>query len=404
MVSVLVVSFVNIFAQAHLYGITIDEPLQQQNGKLILAWYQSLGKNTSFLTAFPAADFEPEHGGGFQALVALIQLWFNHTNLWLVRHTVTGLAGWLGFVGIALCGYVLGGPWVALFSVIGLWLFPRYTGSMWNNPKDVPAAASFTYLIWGTLLLMKNWGNYFRTLAYGALVGVLMGIATAIRANTLSWVGVLGVLLVCWWVSNYSIAWSTGRLRATIVWQVGAVLIIAATTMVSTILCWPYAFLSPVANIVHSLQVLAHYPWDGANLFWGQFILALDLPILYVPIWLIVGTPPVLLVLAAIGSGLLIIRSRRNIHDKEKIQGRAMLAWVVLIGFVVSVAPLLLLHPVLYNTMRQMLYLFPLLILLGAYGFKESSIFIWNDRTTLLNEIPIKTNRSRGNADCNHVS
>lgn len=265
LLGVLVVSLVSVFTQAHLYAVTVDESPQQTYGQAVLAWYQSHGANKSFLTVLPPTFYEPEHGGGFQALVDLIEHGFSQTNIWLVRHTVTGLAGWLGFVAMALCGYAIGGPWIALAAAVGLWLFPRYTGAMWNNPKDVPAASSYVFLIWATILLAKNWQYRLRSVALGVLVGVTWGAAIAIRVNSLSWLGVLVVLLAGWWVVHGGAVLRARTIAATLVQQASVALALAGTTLGATMLLWPFAFLNPIANVWKSIVVLAHYLHPGGG-------------------------------------------------------------------------------------------------------------------------------------------
>jgi hypothetical protein len=73
LVVLLGIALLTVFVQADQYGITIDEPLQDQYGRSTLAWYESMGRDTSFLTSFPASDFQPQHGAAFETLVAAAQ-------------------------------------------------------------------------------------------------------------------------------------------------------------------------------------------------------------------------------------------------------------------------------------------------------------------------------------------
>lgn len=96
----------------------------------------------------------------------------------------------------------------------------------------------------------------------------------------------------------------------------------------------------------------------------------------YVPVWLIVSTPPMILALATIGLAVLMARTTRA----RTMRADDLAIWVAVIGFVVSLAPLVLLHPVLYNTMRQFLYLFPPLILLAVCGLRDGVVCLWQAR------------------------
>ncbi len=156
----------------------------------------------------------PEHGGVFDAGLVAMQHVFKHSDPWIVRHTFTGLTGWLGLVAIALCGLELGGPWVALAAAVGLWLYPRYYGAIYNNPKDIPAAVSFTFVIWATLVLVNRWKRNEASIGASILLGCCIGAAVAIRVTALSWFAVLALLLAGWWVINGAAVWRQRRMLA----------------------------------------------------------------------------------------------------------------------------------------------------------------------------------------------
>ena len=54
----LVTAFASIFVFADQYGITIDEPNEDAYGQLVLNWYTSLGKDTSFMAYHPSQVYK----------------------------------------------------------------------------------------------------------------------------------------------------------------------------------------------------------------------------------------------------------------------------------------------------------------------------------------------------------
>jgi hypothetical protein len=365
----LVVAFVTVLARARLYGISVDEPLQQRYGEHVLAWYLTLGKDTSFLTAFSPADHMPQHGGIFDAGIAALQRLFAGADPWLVRHIVTGLCGWLGLVAIALCGFELGGAWVAFVAALGLWLYPRYYGAIYNNPKDVPAAVALTFVLWATLLLVRRWERTPPPLGTAILLGCCIGVAVAIRVNAVTWYAVLAVLAAGWWVANGQRVWRERRLGAELQRQGMTAGAIVISSLAALIALWPYVALNPVANLLDSIQVLRAYPWNGLVLYRGFEYHAAQLPVDYVPAWLVIGSPPALVALALAGMGIAAAGALRTRGLDPRV-GATVLA------FALSLLFLLALHPVLYDTLRQFLYIVPPMILLAAWGLVRAVGFL----------------------------
>ncbi|HEX6819874.1 MAG TPA: hypothetical protein VF120_15970 [Ktedonobacterales bacterium] len=397
--ALLLVGLITVCSRARLYGISVDEPLQQQYGERVLAWFRTLGKDTSFLTAFPTVDHMPEHGGIFDAGIAALQSVFNGADPWLVRHLATGLFGLLGVLAIALCGWELGGGWVAFTAALGLWLYPRYSGAIYNNPKDVPAAVMMTFVLWATLLLVKRWGDPKAMVRLSLLLGVLIGVAAAIRVNALEWFGVLAVLLAGWWTVNGLATWRERRVWPELARQAVLAGTIGASSLLAMMLLWPYVALDPLPNLLHAIQVMRAYPWNGLVLYAGHEYRASQLPPSYVPAWLVLGSPPALVLLALLGVALatasvigsVICGFERAFAERPygrcdapldvRLDARvnARLA-TALPAFVLPLLVLLALHPVLYDTLRQYLYVVPPMILLAAVGLVRSITFLWERR------------------------
>src|SRR6266571_1112492 len=144
-----------VFTQASIYGQTMDEPLRDRSGQSMLGWYTTLGKDTSFIRASPLD--ESQRGTIFDAVAAGVEQFLSPDTHWYIHAVVIGLAGGAGVIGITLCGYELAGLWGAVLAALGLWLYPRYSGALFTNSRDIPFAATMTFVLWSALLLVKNW-------------------------------------------------------------------------------------------------------------------------------------------------------------------------------------------------------------------------------------------------------
>ncbi|HEX6483976.1 MAG TPA: hypothetical protein VF043_34445 [Ktedonobacteraceae bacterium] len=356
LVTLCVIMVIIVFTQARAYGITMDEPLQDQYGVSILHWYTSLGRDTSFLN-YTADTYMPEHGAIFDALVALAQQILGHH--WYTRAVMTGLAGVAGVVAVALCGYEISGTWGALLAALGLWLYPRYFGAMWNNPKDVPFAAAMTWILWAVILLVKHWKSR-RFLWYCVLVGFCIGFAASIRVTAVIWYGILAVFFGSWWVINGVRCRREKQIRSLLIKQVMAAMAVGLVSLLTMIAFWPYIFISPFAHLYRSVIIMSRFPWNGNVLFNGVIYPAMNLPRIYAPAWLIIGSPLPLVLCLIVGAAYLF---KKRLADP--------VITLVFFAFVIPLASLVILHAALYGALRQFLFLVPPMILIAVYGVVE---------------------------------
>lgn len=347
-----------VASQAQTHGRSWDEGAQDWYGEAIYQWYDTRGANLTFMQAAPELQM-PQHGPFFEAVIAAAQHTFDGTDHWRVRSLVGGAAGILGIAGLALCGFELGGWWAAFLAAAGLALYPRYTGAMFNNSKDIPLAVAMIFLLWLTMRLARRWDSGNRYLLDSALVGACAGAAMAIRVNAALWFGVLGLLAAGWWLRHGRAAgrdWGRALAR-----QAVAGVLIAGCAYLAMIALWPYVALYPVDGLIDSVRSMSRYEWTGVILFEGEQIRADQLPRRYAPQWLLIGSPLPTVLLGLLGAGFV---------GADLARGRRADARVLLAAglFLVPLAVIMLMRPTLYNGPRHFLFVVPGLILLGVVG------------------------------------
>src|SRR5215469_3740811 len=365
----LLTGLITIFIQADNYGISRDEPTQDRYGQAVLQYYLTLDKDRSFLTVFQSDAHMPEHGGFFDAIIAAVQDEFPPADHWHVRRIITALSGLVGIVAIALCGYELGGYWIAFLAALGLWLYPRYYGAIYNNPKDIPAAVTMTFILWAALLLSKQWDQQMRFIRNSILVGFCIGLAASIRVNAVIWYAILSLLLIVWWLLHGKRVWQEKRVRAELVKQGIAASIIGTTSLLTMMVFWPYIFLNPFVNLYHSIKVLSQYPWNGSVLYDGVVYGAMQLPGTYAPHWLFIASPPALVGFALLGAGIAYALSIKKGLIDPKIA-------IVMLAFIIPLGAMVGLRSVLYDGLRQFLFLVPPVILIAVYGFVQTVTYL----------------------------
>lgn len=370
----LVLMLFTVFTQATSYGLSFDEGLQTSYGLSVYKWYRTLGKDQSFLH-YPQDEYNPEHGVIFDAVVAGISQ--ETHNKWATEAISIGIAGVLGVVAIGLCGFELGGWWFAFLAALSLWLYPRFFGAIFNNSKDIPFASANAFLLWSVLLLMKQWGKRAKDPRNSLLVAFFLALTVAIRVNGILWYAILVLLLAGWWLCNFRRVRQEKQLLRTVRRHVVVSVTIGVLSFLGIMVMWPYVFINPFANLYNSIVVNARYPWNGSVLYQGQIQLAANLPRSYAPVWLLIGSPPTLILFAIIGFLLLCAWCvRKKALDPQMI--------VVTLAFVLPLGLIVGLHAVLYNALRQFVFLVPPLILLAVYGFMRIFTFLWQRKQKVL--------------------
>lgn len=340
------------------HGRTYDEFMQDDYGYRSLQWYLSLGKDRSFLNMQPELHM-PQHGPAYETFVALIQHLTGET--WHTRSIVNGIVGVLGVAFIALCGKELAGPWGAFTAATGLALYPRYTGSMFTNSKDVPFTVAMVLTLWLVLRMMRRWDNparRFELLEYAA-VGASIAVAAAIRVNGLAWLGLLGLLALFYWVRHGRELRTWTAIRAQLASQLTAALMIGSSCLVFLMLTWPYLDVHPTTGLLDSVKMMANYDWANTVLFGGKQVLATQLPWSYAPVWLLIGSPLPLVVLSLAAAVIGVWAFRRNVQIPA--------AYLMCAGYaVVPLAMIIFMRSTLYNGLRQFLYIVPGFILVAS--------------------------------------
>lgn len=348
-----------VFVAANDYGITPDETLQNSYGHRVLTWYQTLGKNNGFLH-YDSELYMSEHGPFFEVIVAVAQKIFGHE--WYTRAVVNGLAGVVGVLAIALCGYELGGYWLAFVAGLFLWLYPRFFGSIFNNSKDIPFATSMTLILWAVLLLVGQWNDKRRYVRNSILVGLCIGMALSIRVTAVMWYFMLFFIPAFWWLTNLRKTLNKEQVIAALKKQVVSALLIGVVSFLTMMILWPYIFLDPFKNLYHSIVVMQRYPWNGPVIFNGGIYPGQRLPWSYIPVWLAIGSPLIIVLFTLLGFLLPLGRAIKS----RMIDLRVVVVYMALL---VPVALMIVLHATLYDGPRQFSFLIPVMILIAAYGF-----------------------------------
>lgn len=340
------------------YGVTWDEDVHNWYGIFVLNYYLSFCKD---LTALDWGDLY-YYGAAFDLTAAVL----NHLSpfgTYETRHLLNGVVGVVGLVGVWKLGRALGGPRTGFIAALFLMLTPNYYGQMYNNPKDVPFAVGMV------------WAMYYLTRIVPALprppwplvakLGIATGLALGVRVGGLLLFGYLGLVLLLFVLWRGLERGSLGVFIAeswTSFWRV--LLPVVAIAYPVMLLFWPWAQQAPFSNPLKTLAYFSHEIFPFRTLFAGRYFPATDLPWAYLPTYIVLALPElILLLLAAAPIVALLIAWRRGWRFE-----RAASLQLFILGFAIifPVTYAVAIKAVLFDGMRHFIFVLPLIAALTA--------------------------------------
>jgi hypothetical protein len=340
------------------YAISNDEGVQHRYGELIIAYFASGFEDRrlfSFLNLYLYGGLFDIVAVGLSRVVSI--------DPYDLRHILCALIGVGGIGAAAAMARLIAGPRAGLIAAISLTLCGAWYGSMFNHTKDIPFAAAMM----GATLFLFRIGRRLPSPRMGDVVafGVLAGAALGLRS-----LGLLMVIYVGFTIATY-LPWSResdGRppwrfATASVVVLLPA-LILAYVIM---IMAWPWAGLAPF-NPVRGLLAFTEFNYSIRTLLAGKVYDMADVPRLYVPIYIMIRLPLLMLFGAALG--MLLVWRRARDADADPRQGREIALLSLLVIFPLSCQ--VIWHGPAFTGLRHFLFLIPVIAALSGIGLHRA--------------------------------
>jgi hypothetical protein len=340
------------------YGVTWDEDAHNWYGNFVLDYYLSLFTDR---TALHWRDLY-NYGAIFDTLAAALNR-VSPIGVYETRHLLNALIGILGVVGCGKLGRVLGGARAGLIAAVLLVLTPNYYGQMFNNPKDIPFAVG---VVWATYYMVRIVPLLPQPPSSILIkLGVAVGMTMGVRIGGLLLLGELSLLLALdslWRMIAARRALLLIKSAWTTFWRVFLpVLLIAYPVM---LLFWPWGQTDPIENPLRALAFFSHQTFPFPTLFAGRFVPASDLPWTYLPTYIAVALPELILVLLLCAPVVAVA----VVFGKECRIGReqALSHFILGFGIVFPVAFAISIKAVLFDGMRHFIFVLPLIAVVAA--------------------------------------
>ena len=339
------------------YGVYIDERLVRYVGYASFDYI--LGDEGALLAEDDSDRF---YGVAFEiALIAAERALGleDSRSIYLSRHLLGHalfLAG--GFFCWLLAYRIFRNRAIALIAMSLFLLHPRIYAHSFFNTKDPPFASAFIVSLYLIHRAFRRDGVWAFALC-GAGVGALMNIR---NIGVMLLAAVLGMLAL-----DLLRALRGGGGAGRVLANGAAFALAAALTLYAA---YPALWSDPL-ELAEGLGVMARHPEIVASLFRGEYVVWPNVPWDFIPVWMLITTPPVALVLALAGAGravYLIAARWRGATANSPERFWALVAACLIL----PIAAVIALNSNLYSDWRQMHFLYVPVCLLAALGLRSA--------------------------------
>lgn len=344
------------------YGISWDEQINREFGHRTLDHASvALGLGGEEAGAKEQASVV-EYGPVFELVLAALERLVgsdDSRDVFLLRHRATFVAWWAGIVAYyLLLRRVLDDAGLALLGALTLVLTPRLFADSFYNSKDAVLVSLFVISTWtlSRLLERKSVSRVLvHALACAAAIDLRL-VALLLPALTLFFLALEALERRLERTTVRAAAWS-------------AALYLAALAVFVTLL-WPQLWDAPATRLGEALSRLgdARQLDNAFALYRGSFVSVKELPWHYLPTWIAITTPPMVLALFLVGLAVC-VRGWFSPGPLPPENRWSLLFVLLLFAPLVAVA---LFRPTLYDGWRHFYFVYPAILAIALCGVREA--------------------------------
>jgi hypothetical protein len=337
------------------YAISNDEGVQHHYGELIIAYYTS-GFRDQSLFSFQNLYL---YGGMFD-IVAVALSHVIPVDPYDLRHILCALFGIGGIGAAAATARLIAGPRAGLIAAIGLTSCGAWYGAMFNHTKDIPFAAA---MMAATLFLIRIARRLPSPRAGDiAAFGLLAGAALGERVIGLLLVIYAGFAIMLYLPWRESVRTRLRFAARSLLWMLPAL----GLAYVIMILAWPWAALAPL-NPVRGLLAFSEFNYSIRTLLAGQIYEMADVPRFYVPIYIAIRVPLIMLFSAALTMIAVQLLGRAS-NSRQQHREITLLSLMVIVPLACQV----IWRGPGFTGLRHFLFLIPVLAVLAGIGLDKA--------------------------------
>lgn len=338
------------------YGITGDDLDQKLYGEKVLNFYTSFGKDTSCLH-LKVGNKENLYiyGGLFNMISAAANRYIDGLDEYDMRHLINAIAGFLAILFAGLLARRIGNWMTGFLALVLLGTWPQFFGQSMNNPKDIPFALGYVMTIYYLVKLVKELPRpSFKT---WAMTTIAIAFTINIRVGGLLLIGMLFAFVFGTYILDPS---RRKLLRDNSGYILKRMILVSVIGYFGGLIFWPYGIMGPLSHPFAALKEMSNFSMGIGLLFDGKMMSSRDISWNYIPQWLWITTPLVVL-FAAMAFAFIWYLARKLFPPHLTL----LLVFAVVFPWAYAVYG----KSPLYDGLRQFLFIVPLIAVMAALSW-----------------------------------
>ncbi|OKO69928.1 hypothetical protein [Bradyrhizobium sp. NAS96.2] len=381
---VLGVALIIGLATAADYGLSTDEFNTDEYGPKALAWYTSaFADRSQFETV---EEYLWMYGPWFQMLVAAVQSLALASPI-TVRHAMTFLVGLAGLAAVVPIARLTVGSWAGLTALTLCLLTGYLYGNLFFAPIDVPFLFAMN---WSTLAIVLMVWQGAPSWRLTLVTGLATGLAIATRTGgVITHVYLVGGMSLC----ALEVLLRHGRAGYGQLRRIAShTLLVILIAWLTAVALWPWLQIgNPLTQFLEAYRHFGTLDTSFEFQNWGRLTFTDNVPAWYIPGQLVARLPEGFLALLLLGMAVWIgaagswIRATFGALRRSGVVGLRPVAAelagsrAVLVVSVAAFGPigvLILQGSTLYDGMRHVLFVIPMLAIVAARGLASLLPFL----------------------------
>ena len=352
-------------------GISWDEFAENQTLLVNIGAVKGLlgGGSSEYLSLLNYGD--RYYGIGFHIIsnaIAKIALWVNSHIFSISDNPSEILFAHLSvFAAFVLSGLVvksileklISNLLVARFGMMVYLLWPYLLGHAMVNVKDIPFLFAWLLCTNVYLEIMGLWHSQFSCEKKQVLLQfLLLGLGTAWLLS----IRISGLMIFIEYAACFLVYVLLGKCRLKQALSASHLVAFILPLGIGVFVLYPVFWHNPL-EILNAIRYMSQHPWDGDTLTAGKFLYPRQLTYFYIPAWLIIKLP-FLLIIGLLVSPLTLYRGLSK--AKNYPTGLPLLNFIgIFFSTAFILLTLVIIKAGLYNELRQILFIFPLIYILS---------------------------------------